>query len=213
MAVLIFTETGAGQGRTVSHSISRPESHNDNGSSRTTKFVLRCEFMKALVLHSTAPLMTLILFFGVVSVNAQSGQTSTGISSGLDKIWTSVPIHPKVLPKGASLQQLSDIMIEWRAAIGGHCHTCHTLSKDPTNLTEHGTPQMLPYVDSLPQYNKARKMYSMTQKINQTYVPSAKAQVRCGTCHRGKEIPEAYIAPPMALPPSGAQTQDSNRKQ
>jgi len=123
-----------------------------------------------------------------------SQQTASQYPGG-EKVWTTVPIHTILLPKNATVQQLADTMDEWRAAIKGHCITCHTVTTDPTYKNLQGNPEIMPYDDALPAYKASEKMYLLTQEINKRLVNSAMAPVTCGTCHRGKLKPEAYSVP------------------
>ncbi len=60
--------------------------------------------------------------------------------------------------------------------------------------------------DSKPQFKTARKMYTMLQEINTKYVAESKTPVTCGTCHRGHEKPEAFVAQVTNQgPPQGGQ--------
>jgi mono/diheme cytochrome c family protein len=123
-----------------------------------------------------------------------------------EKIWTTVPIHTMVLPKDATVQQLADTMRDWKAAIGGHCVTCHTISTDPRNLNAMGHAEIMPYDSALPVYKASMRMYLMTREMNKEYMPTAKEPVVCSTCHRGHLLPPAYIVPEgrdaqMSMPP------------
>jgi hypothetical protein len=52
----------------------------------------------------------------------------------------------------------------------------------------------------------ARKMYTMVQEINKNYLAESKTLVTCGTCHRGHEKPEAFVATTTNEgPPQGGQ--------
>jgi hypothetical protein len=127
------------------------------------------------------------------------GQQAAQYPDG-EKVWTTVPIHTAVLPKDASVQQLADIMTEWRAAIGGHCITCHTVTTDSSNKNAMGNPEIMPYDGVLPDYKASEQMYLLTQEINKKLISSAMAPVTCGTCHRGKLKPEAFVIPASQVP-------------
>ena len=112
------------------------------------------------------------------------------------------PTNLKVLPKTLTGQQVMDIMHGWRQQLGVGCDTCHTV--DPTKKMPNGHPAMNFPDDSKPEKETARLMLKMTMEINKTTSmveskqnneESAK-QVTCGTCHRGKFDPPAYVPPP-----------------
>ena len=93
-------------------------------------------------------------------------------------------------------------MLEWRVAIGNLCVTCHSGSKDHTNVNGAGLPEIEPYDDTKPEYKAGSEMYVLTREINKKYLSTSKAPVTCSTCHRGHLIPEAFVAPPEPHAPS-----------
>jgi hypothetical protein len=112
------------------------------------------------------------------------------------------PTNLKVLPKTLTGEQVMEIMHGWRQQLGVECNTCHTV--DPTKKMPNGRPAMNFPDDSKPEKEAARLMVKMTMEINKTTSmveskqnseTSAK-QVTCGTCHRGKFDPPAYVPPP-----------------
>jgi hypothetical protein len=87
-------------------------------------------------------------------------------------------------------------MEKWSASLGAHCDSCHTA--DPQNIGPNGRPRLNFADDSRPEKADARLMYKMTLDINQNYVSmvnSSGAPVTCGTCHRGHQEPEPWVAP------------------
>lgn len=179
--------------------------------------------MKVRLLTGVAALAA-IVSFAVISAQAPSAQQSgvqasqtqkngtqptssqhdTAPYGGHEKVWDG-PIHTTVLPKDATVQQLSDIMIEWRLAIAdqGRCVTCHAWSKDPKNVNSFGFPDIDAYDDSKPEYKASSEMYVMMAGMNKKYA-STKGKITCGSCHRGHLIPEAYVAPALpGGPPPG----------
>jgi ferredoxin len=115
------------------------------------------------------------------------------------------PTNLKVLPKDLTGQQVHDIMEKIAGSLGVHCDTCHTA--DPNNIGPNGRPRMNFADDSKPEKNNARLMITMTEDINKNYVSKVAdpdKQVSCGTCHRGKLHPEAFVIPPDERGPRGA---------
>jgi hypothetical protein len=130
------------------------------------------------------------------------------------------PTNLKVLPKDLTGQQVRDIMETWAGSLGVHCDTCHMA--DASNPGPNGRPRLNFADDSKPDKNIARIMYTMTQQINGDYISKASAldpdgmnmKVTCGTCHRGHEMPEAFVVPKeeprggpgagQGTPPAGA---------
>jgi hypothetical protein len=116
------------------------------------------------------------------------------------------PTNLKALPKTLTGQQVHDIMEGWSGALGVHCDLCH--AKDGSKIAPNGRPALKFEDDSKPDKDTARMMYTMTQDIKKNYIDSLETtgpDVSCGTCHRGKKVPEAYVPPPEngAGPPSG----------
>jgi hypothetical protein len=155
--------------------------------------------MKILPLTGAAALLAAVSI-AIISAQTSSGGAVNAAYPGGEKIWTTVPIHTAVLPKDASVQQLADIMNEWRAAIGGHCITCHTVTTDPNNKNAMGNPEIMPYDEAPPVYKASERMYLLTQEINKKLIAAAMAPVTCGTCHRGKLKPEAFVIPTTQVP-------------
>jgi hypothetical protein len=129
------------------------------------------------------------------------------------------PTNLKVLPKTLTGEQVMEIMHGWRQQLGVECNTCHTV--DPTKKMPNGRPAMNFPDDSKPEKETARLMVKMTMEINKTYTSMVESkqnneasakQVTCGTCHRGKFDPPAYVPPPdhehehHDAPPAGGET-------
>jgi hypothetical protein len=119
------------------------------------------------------------------------------------------PTNLKVLPKDITGQQLRETMGTWAGSLGVHCDFCH--AADTSNPGPNGRPRMNFADDSKTDKQIARIMYTMTEQINKDYVSKAMAMdpdgmgkpVTCGTCHRGHEMPEAFVIPAEA--PRGGQ--------
>jgi hypothetical protein len=90
----------------------------------------------------------------------------------------------QVLPKTISKDELKGLMKAQAKALDVECDHCHNV------------PDMAS--DDNPNKKVARDMMKMTMEINQKWIKplkdSAKNQVTCGTCHRGKETPPAFVA-------------------
>lgn len=105
---------------------------------------------------------------------------------------TAQPKHNlKVLPKNISNDDLDKVMDEWKAALGVKCNFCHAASPD--------NPRKMDWAsDAKPEKEMARKMYTMTGKINKKYFHTKKGEdgmmameaVNCNTCHHGDAHPE-----------------------
>ncbi len=107
------------------------------------------------------------------------------------------PTNLKVLPKGLTGEQVHEIMHKWAAALGTECGTCH--AADPTRVGPDGRPRLNFALDTKPEKNTARLMYTMVQEINTQYIgkiDNSGQPVMCGTCHRGHLDPEPFVPPP-----------------
>jgi hypothetical protein len=107
----------------------------------------------------------------------------------------------KVLPKNISKHDLDSTMKFFTASLGVKCTFCHVriASEDKWYFENDGMPNKL----------IARKMLTMTAKINKKYFkpeeedtdqPQAQTEIAgitCYTCHRGHEMPEKK---PQQLP-------------
>ncbi|OCX52632.1 hypothetical protein BEL04_14385 [Mucilaginibacter sp. PPCGB 2223] len=120
----------------------------------------------------------------------------------------------KVLPKNITHDEMEKVMHEWSAALGQRCGFCHARDAQ-TNKTDFAS-------DAKPEKLMARKMMTMTEKINKKYFKEDKddkdhggamtAAIGCYTCHNGKAHPDATAparngnggrAPGMTPPPGG----------
>lgn len=107
------------------------------------------------------------------------------------------PTNLKVLPKNLTGEQVHEIMHKWEAALGTECGHCHT--PDPKNIGPNGKPRLNFADDSKKEKATARLMYTMMEGINTDYIgkiDNSGEPVSCGTCHRGHEEPQPYVAPP-----------------
>jgi hypothetical protein len=113
------------------------------------------------------------------------------------------PTNLKVLPKTLTGDQVRQVMHKWEGQLGVECNTCHAV--DPTKKMPNGRPALNFADDSKPEKETARLMLKMTEEINQNYTTKVESkqnneasakEVTCGTCHRGKFDPAAYIPPP-----------------
>ncbi len=97
----------------------------------------------------------------------------------------------KVLPKNISDQTLDKVMDEFCKALNVECNYCHVQS--PTDSTQWDMAS-----DDKPEKNIARKMITMSNKINKDFFKAttkygdenALLEIRCMTCHRGDPHPE-----------------------
>lgn len=118
------------------------------------------------------------------------------------------PTNLKVLPEDTTGAQVRDIMRKWEGDMGAECSTCHAEYADHRK-NERGQPQLDFANDDKPEKKMARIMYKMTEDIKADSIKKVKdldedakdmnhpkpAELTCGTCHRGKIDPEAYIPP------------------
>jgi hypothetical protein len=113
----------------------------------------------------------------------------------------------KVLPKKLTFRQVDHIMDQWSDALGVRCTFCH-VRNEQTRKTDYAS-------DAKPEKEMARKMYTMTAKLNSKYFKGEKdslgvvkmASVNCYTCHRGVAHLETATWPVHGAPaqrPQGA---------
>jgi hypothetical protein len=96
----------------------------------------------------------------------------------------------KVLPKHISEQQLDKLMDEFKVALGVRCDFCHVRSKDDPKQWDFAS-------DEKPEKDVARKMITMSNKINKKFFRAsskygeedATLEIRCVTCHHGSPQP------------------------
>jgi hypothetical protein len=97
----------------------------------------------------------------------------------------------KVLPKNISEQTLDSVMNEFSNALSVECDFCHVKPADTTaqwNMAD----------DSKPEKEVARKMITMSNKINKDFFnattkygdENAVLEIHCVTCHHGQPHPE-----------------------
>lgn len=110
------------------------------------------------------------------------------------------PTNLKVLPKDWTGQQVRQTMSTWAGSLGVECEFCH--AADTTNPGPNGRARLNFPDDSKPDKAMARIMYTMTEDINKNYVSKVMEMdkmdtpagpVTCGTCHRGHQMPEAFV--------------------
>jgi hypothetical protein len=97
----------------------------------------------------------------------------------------------KVLPKNISGPMLDSVMNEFEKALGVGCDFCHVKPADSTAEWDMAS-------DDRAEKNIARKMISMTNKINKDFFnattkygdENALLEIRCVTCHHGEPHPE-----------------------
>ena len=102
----------------------------------------------------------------------------------------------KVLPKNISEQTMDTVMHEFEKALGVECEFCHVKPADSTADWDMA-------LDDKPEKNIARKMITMSNKINKDFFKAktkygeeeAVLEIRCMTCHRGEPHPEIQQEP------------------
>lgn len=115
------------------------------------------------------------------------------------------PVNLKVLPKDTSREELIKIMRGYAGALGVECSFCHAVNPQTKKLD---FPS-----DAREDKGIARTMIAMTHTINDQYMaqvhdPDAMPEdkhVTCGTCHRGRAMPEHFVPPPEHHRSQGAQ--------
>jgi hypothetical protein len=118
------------------------------------------------------------------------------------------PTNLKVLPKDLTGSQVRDVMHKWAGDLGTECKTCHAEYADHRK-DERGRPELDFAQDTKPEKKMARIMFKMMEGIKKDPIEKVKlldedakdmnhpkpAELTCGTCHRGKVDPEAYVPP------------------
>lgn len=126
------------------------------------------------------------------------------------------PTNLMVLPDNLTGAQVRDIMRKWEGDLGAECDTCHSEYADHRK-SERGQPQLDFASDAKPEKKMARLMYTMTEDLKSGAIQKVKdldedakdmnhpkpAELTCGTCHRGKLDPEAYVPPKEDRGPGG----------
>ena len=91
----------------------------------------------------------------------------------------------QVLPKTTTKDEIKQIMRAQAKALDVECDHCHDV---PDMASDNNANKKL-----------ARQMMQMTMEINSKWLKgmkdAAKNQVTCGTCHRGHEVPPAFVPP------------------
>lgn len=101
------------------------------------------------------------------------------------------PRNLKVLPKNISDSTLDKVMDEFTKALGVDCNFCHVQSETDSTQWDMAS-------DLKPEKNIARKMISMSNKINKDFFnattkygdENAVLEIHCVTCHHGEAHPE-----------------------
>ena len=97
----------------------------------------------------------------------------------------------QVLPKDISEPRLDSVMNEFTKALKVDCDFCHVKPADTTAQWDMAD-------DAKPEKNIARKMITMTNKINKEFFnattiygdQNALLEIHCVTCHHGEPHPE-----------------------
>ncbi len=97
----------------------------------------------------------------------------------------------KVLPKNISEQTLDSVMNEFSKALKVDCDFCHVKPADTTAEWDMAS-------DAKPEKEIARKMITMSNKINKDFFnattkygdSNAVLEIHCVTCHHGQPHPE-----------------------
>ena len=131
-------------------------------------------------------------------------QAGPGGPGGAPRAPSPPPTNLKVLPKTLTGDQVRDIMRKWEGDLNAECSDCHTA--DPVKKMPNGRPAMNYADDSKPEKEIARLMFTMTEGLKADQLKKAAAlntaadapkpaEFTCGSCHRGKINPEAFVAP------------------
>lgn len=131
------------------------------------------------------------IIIGIASVSILIGSISAGIKQPEQKTeWQNL----KVLPQDISGDSLKAVMKEFNNGLGVKCGFCHAKSEE--------TGKMDFASDANKHKDIARKMYTMTRRINEEdfkflnpdNVKTINA-VQCATCHKGEKEPVAFVVP------------------
>jgi hypothetical protein len=91
----------------------------------------------------------------------------------------------QVLPKTTTRDEVKAIMKAQAKALDVECDFCHAV---PDMASDDNANKKI-----------ARQMMRMTAEINDKWIKgmkdAEKNKVTCGTCHRGKETPPAFVPP------------------
>jgi hypothetical protein len=97
----------------------------------------------------------------------------------------------KILPKNISEKTIDKVMDEFANALGVKCNFCHFQSSTDSTQWDMAS-------DQKPEKSVARKMITMSNKINKNFFKAktkygdenAVLEIRCMTCHHGQPHPE-----------------------
>jgi hypothetical protein len=122
------------------------------------------------------------------------------------------PANIKALPKNITGDEVIKVMHQYEGDLGVDCAFCHARNPE---TKRNDFPS-----DANPVKDKARQMIRMTDDLNTKYLAQLSDRkstdpITCGTCHRGMEHPEAFVAKPheRGNPPAGAAPQPSTPPQ
>jgi len=125
-------------------------------------------------------------------------------------VWPPEPSNLQIFPADVDVEALVETMKSVSRALGVRCQFCH--------IGEEGMP--LADFDFASDENKhkrmARQMFEMVRVINQDHIQPLHdefegdeepvTRVRCVTCHRGQQVPQAEDPPPAPAGPSVERT-------
>lgn len=136
--------------------------------------------------------LSVVLVFGCTAISQQKS-----IPASADQLQFK---NLKVLPPTITHDELIATMRNVALSLGTRCQHCHVqTATEPREIFDFPS-------DAKPEKNVARTMMLMTRRINADYIAKVNDQgvvVTCGTCHRGKAVPENWTPPPLpaATPP------------
>jgi len=169
--------------------------------------------MKVSATPRSAPLVAVLaatVCVLVTGAQAPQGPAEAGPSHHDATEAFPAPVNLKVLPGDLTGRQVHDLMKQWSGELGVRCVACHVQDSDSA-VTGGFSPRFAD--DSKPMKETARRMYTMTQAINNGYIAKVEGSgmpVTCGTCHRGNVSPEPFADTPVAPhPPSQTPAQTS----
>ncbi len=97
--------------------------------------------------------------------------------------WKNLQLIRKDIPR----EQLIELMRTYSRSLGVRCTYCHEGEQESMDFAS----------DVKSEKRAARVMMQMTRNINEEYISRLESQgnvVDCYTCHRGKAIPEGFLA-------------------
>ena len=136
----------------------------------------------------------LVLLFGCTAISQQKA-----IPSQPDQLEFK---NLKVLPPNITHDELIATMRTIARSLGTRCDHCHVqTATTPKEIFDFPS-------DAKKEKNVARTMLVMTRQINTEYISKinehSQAAVTCGTCHRGKTVPENWQPPALPQQPQPA---------